>query len=210
MLDTSSLVDPKDHSVALFPVETNPTLEIQNTFWGYIIVSNEKMGIGPRIAQSMSWVFGGALTIAAIGMFVLPSALTGDGAFGLKLASSTLMAAMAALLFWYVSRGQMSEIQVDTRLGEIREVIRNRAGRPTIIGRYGFDSISNVFLDRSIGGSDRAALVLRYRNTAALVQVALGGIRELEQIKDRLGRDLMISSRNAEPLDAFEPQWARA
>ena len=89
MLDTSSLVDPKDHPVALFPVETNPTLEIQNTFWGYIIVSDEKMGIGPRIAQSMSWVFGGALAIAAIGMFVLPSALTGDGAFGIKLAAAT-------------------------------------------------------------------------------------------------------------------------
>ncbi len=87
----------------------------------------------------------------------------------------------------------MIGVEVDLRLGEVREVLSNRAGRTAVLSRYGFDAIGGVHLMRSgMGRSDASTLVLRYRNTSQVLRVAAGPEAALFGLRDRLGRDLMV------------------
>ncbi len=109
---------------------------------------------------------------------------------------------------WFASRGTKLEVQIDTAQGEVREIVRNRAGRPSLLGSYGFDAIGGVFIDR-INGQDRlpmghAVLVLRYLNTAQTMPVAAGREDDLAPLRDRLGRDLMVKTR-ARRADLMAP-----
>lgn len=168
-----------------------PTYSLDETYWGYIIRAREPLRPGVLVAQWVSWLFGAAFAVAALGLWVLPQAmLTGEG-IGLKIGASTVMAGAAMLLFWYSSRGTEAELQIDTSLGEIREVTRNRAGRPTLLARYGFDSIGGVHVDRS---GSRPRLVMRYGNTAQMVPVCAGSEEDLALLRNRLGRDVVLNA----------------
>ena len=76
-------------------------------------------------------------------------------------------------------------------VGEVREVICNRAGKPTTVGCYGFDTIGGVFLEYN-EDHETASLVLRYRNTSQTVHVAEGTEAQLISLRDRLAQDLMV------------------
>ena len=91
-------------------------------------------------------------------------------------------------------------------MGEVREVVRNRAGKSTLIGRYGFDSIGGVFIDRANAPSpDVATLVLRYRNTAQTLPVVRGEVSTLEALRNRLGKDLMMDIKPRRPERTIVP-----
>jgi hypothetical protein len=170
---------------------------IDETYWGYIVRSVEPTPLPVLLMQGIVWLFGVAFLVAAIGLWVLPSMVTHGPALGLKMGASVIMGSIAILSLWYASRGTQTEIQIDTRLGEVREVMRNRAGKASLVGRYGFDSIGGVFIDRAAPGAalTKGTLVMRYRNTAQTLHVATGGVTGLAPLRDRLGRDLMLVSR---------------
>jgi len=168
-----------------------PTYSLDETYWGYIIRANEPVAPGVTMAQWLAWLFGVSFVVAALGLWVLPQALMSGDGLGLKIGASSVMAGLAALLLWFASRGAEAELQIDTSLGEIREVMRNRAGRPTLLARYGFDSIGGVHVDRS---GSRARLVMRYGNTAQMVPVCSGSEEDLSVLRNRLGRDVVLSA----------------
>ncbi len=179
-------------------------IKIDETYWGYIIRSEEPDPVHIVIGQVIAWMTGACFAVVALGLWVLPSMAFGIGVLSMKLAASTVLGCMAALFLWFASRGGRTELQVDTSLGEIREIVRNRAGRSSLIGCYGFDSIGSVFLDRSVGKNGEANLVMRYRNTTQVVPVAHGPMTMLETLRDRLGRDLMTGpshSRRRPPVE---------
>lgn len=167
-----------------------PTCSLDETYWGYIIRAHEPVSPGVIVAQWLAWLFGVSFAVAALGLWVLPQALLSGDGLGLKIGASSLLAGLAALLLWFASRGAEVELQIDTSLGEIREVMRNRAGRPTLLARYGFDSIGGVHVDRS---GPRARLVMRYGNTAQMVPVCSGPEEDLGVLRNRLGRDVVLN-----------------
>ena len=164
---------------------------VDETYWGYIIRKDGNGNVGVAVAQVIAMVFGAAFVAAALGLVLMPAALMGSVDMVMRSGAAVLFGGMAAYLLWFASRGADSEFQVDNSLGEVREVVRNRAGRPTLVGRYGYDAIGGVFLDREKDG--RARLVLRYRNTAQTLQVASGREADLEVLRNRMGRDLMMA-----------------
>ncbi|WP_296424144.1 hypothetical protein [Yoonia sp.] len=167
---------------------------VEDIYWGYMVRSGLGPSIGVVIAQAASFFLGACLLTAAIGILVLPT-LMFDGDIGvMRMGAATLFGAMAAYLLWFASRGTRAELHVDTSVGEIREVICNRAGRPTTVGCYGFDTIGGVFLDER-EDENWATLVLRYRNTAQTVCVAEGTEAQLMPLRDRLGQDLMVQAK---------------
>ncbi len=181
------------------------TIKVDETYWGYVIRSEAPDPVYVVLGQAIAWLLGAGFAVAALGLWVMPSMAFGGGVLPMKLAVSTVLGCIAALLLWFASRGGRTELQVDTSLGEFREVVRNRAGRPSLVGRYGFDAIGSVFLDRAVGRQGEACLVMRYRNTTQVVSVAHGEIGMLESLRDRLGRDLMTSlppTRRRPPIDA--------
>ena len=167
------------------------TFSLDETYWGYIIRAEEPVPAGVTVAQWLSWILGASFAIAALGLWVLPQAMLSGDSLGLKIGASTVMAGFAILLLWFSSRGTEAELQIDTSLGEIREVTRNRAGRSTLLARYGFDSIGGVHVDRS---GPRPRLVMRYGNTAQVVPVCAGSEDELSLLRNRLGRDVVLNA----------------
>jgi len=185
-----------------------PCHEVEETHWGYIVRSTEATPIALVAAQVASWGIGVSLVVAAGAMWVMPAGPGRAEAPGMSIALSVLMLGVGALCLWYASRGVTSELQVDTKLGEVREVVRNRAGRPTPIGRYGFDAIGGVYIDVAAKGARRerdarGALVLRYRNTAQTLHVARGDLGTLAPLRDRIGRDLLVMRAHTGPRPDF-------
>ncbi len=170
---------------------------IDETYWGYIVRSTEAVPFSLWMMQFLSWGMGLGFCVVTLGLWVMPQAMFDGSVLGMKIGASVVTIALAAFCLWFASRGLDSEIQIDTKLGEIREVVRNRAGRPTLIGRYGFDAIGSVRIDV---GAERQGifqtpgqLVLYYRNAEAQLPVARGAVSKLGILRDRIGRDLMLS-----------------
>ncbi|WP_341366362.1 hypothetical protein [Yoonia sp. BS5-3] len=165
---------------------------VEDMYWGYAIRSGSGPSFGVALAQAVCFFFGVCLLTAAVGILVLP-ALFFDGGFGaMRLGSAALFGAFSAYLLWFASRGTQSEVHVDTSVGEIREVICNRAGKPSTVGSYGFDTIGGIHLEPA-KDNGVATLFLRYRNTSQTVCVAEAPEAQLVGLRDRLAQDLMVN-----------------
>lgn len=184
---------------------------VDETYWGYIVRSTEPPSMILVFSQAISWLVGIGFLVATLGFWLMPSAVFSSGVLGMKFGATVVTVASAVFCLWFASRGTDSEIQVDTQLGEVREVVRNRTGRSTLLGRYGFDAIGSVFID--LGGQTQrdanveGALVLRYRNTAQTLHVATGPMGLLGPLRDRLGRDMMLGRAGAKPGAVPTPEF---
>jgi hypothetical protein len=163
---------------------------VEDTYWGYIVRARSAPPMGMMIGQAVAWIMGIGLAMAGAGVWVLPATSAASEVLPLRFGVSIIFFAFAAILMWFASRGTEPELQIDTALGEVREVVRNRAGRPSLIGRYGFDAIGNVFVER--GAAGRGLLVMRYKNSAHVMPVAEGSEMALIRLRDRMGRDMML------------------
>ncbi|MEL6840479.1 MAG: hypothetical protein AAFP85_14395 [Pseudomonadota bacterium] len=165
---------------------------VEEIYWGYIIRAGHGPSLGVAIAQAVCFFFGVCLLTAAAGLLVLP-ALFFDGGIGtMRLGAAALFGGFATYLLWFASRGTQAEVHVDTSIGEVREVICNRAGKPTTVGAFGFDTIGGIYLNTD-ESTDRAILSLQYRNTSQTVMVAEGTEAQLVSLRDRLASDLMVT-----------------
>ena len=187
---------------------------VDETYWGYVVRSTQKPPLAVSILQGAAWLVGLAILLATLGLWLVPDAILEPGVIGLKIGLTAVMVGVSLLLMWFASRGTQTEIQIDTRLGEVREVVRNRAGFGTLIGCYGFDAIGSVFIDvaegRTRSETTEGRLVLRYRNTAQTLEVARGIMRGLGPLRDRIGRDLMVSPRARDRARAPMPRFDMA
>jgi hypothetical protein len=126
--------------------------------------------------------------------------------------ASAFILSISLLFLWFASRGTRRELQVDTRLRELREVVRNKYGTSTLMGRMSFDGIGSVFIARNHDPRHRPRLVLRIGNTARLIAVAEGSEAELGDLRNRLGRDLLpgeAAPAAARPAPGGEPVFPR-
>lgn len=175
---------------------------VEETYWGYILRCTEVEQIWVRIAQGAAWFAGICFAVAAVGLWAVPMTQFEAEILPMKLGATFVLAGIAVYLLWYASRGTHSELQVDTCLGEVREIVRNQAGRPTLLGRHGFDAIGGVLIDRSTLRRGRACLVLHYGKTAQFMPVAWGFEAELTALRDKMGHDMMIRPANPQRQSA--------
>lgn len=166
---------------------------VEDTFWGYQITTGRAPAIGVIIAQVLSYFIGACLLTLAIGMVTMPVVFSDNDVGVVHIAAAVLYAAVAVYLLWFASRGSQSEVHVDTSVGEIREVIGNRAGKPTTVGTCGFDAIGSVALEPT-ADPDIFLLVLQYHGSDQRMSIAEGGEAQLIPLRDRLMRDLMIDA----------------
>jgi hypothetical protein len=176
----------------------SPSVHVSDAYWGYIIASPLADRRWAEVGQTASWIAGMAFLIAAIGLWLLPGASVASDVMAMKFGLSTVLGGIASVLIYYASRGVRTEIQVDTKLGEIREIVRNSAGRTSLISKLRFDMIGGVFLDRTNADRGETALLLRFLNTPKVMLVAVGPTEHLEQLRNRLGRDLLAVTKRQE------------
>lgn len=178
---------------------------IDETYWGYIIRRTTRRMSVQDILMVLSGVLGFAFIFSSLGMWLISGGGVGVGAFSMKLGLSVLWVAIGVQLILYSRRGGVTELQIDNRLGEIRQMIRRRSGRVIPVSRYGYDSISSVFLHRDAGGPDEAAIMLRFHHTNSVVQAAIGPVVAVEALLQRMGRDLLVRPQQGE--GSVDPDW---
>lgn len=166
---------------------------VKEKHWGYIVKSNSKPKVLLVALQAVSLVFGALLGGAAIVLLTFPGLFTNEIDFAFRAVLGIIFASIGFYLLWYATRGFVIELQVDMSRGEIRERVRNRAGRSTRLGNYGFDAVSSVFIDRSDMRGDIATLMLRFQDSTQIVPVAWGTVSDLEPLRERLAQDLILS-----------------
>lgn len=191
------------------PAKTG-AFSVDETYWGYIIHKTGRPSLTIVALQVLCMFFGAAFLAAGLGLLLLPDVMSTSVDIAMRAGAAVLFFAFAAYLLWFASRGTESEVQVDNALGEVREVVRNRAGKSTLLGRYGYDAIGGVFLDRSGSSQGQATLMLRYRNTAQTMPVVSGSVDELSPLLTRLGRDLMMDVTPRRVEKTIAPRRLRA
>jgi hypothetical protein len=165
------------------------TLAVRTTYWGYRI-HGRRTSVRLVGLQAVCWALGVAMVAVAIGIWVAPQAAGSVGVISFKLGASVLFASLSALLLWHSSRGTILAVEVDHRLGEVREVLCNRAGRATVLSRYGFDAVAGIMTQETAAG--RAMLALRLRDTDEVLLVAEGSAQALDGLAERIAQDLML------------------
>jgi len=168
----------------------------EETHWGYIVRATCASGHRLIPSQSLSLLTGAALIAASIGMWLIPGLLVNGDALIMRMFATVTFLSAAALLLWYASRGVVSEIQIDNGRGEIREVVRNHAGKMSLLACYSFDSIGGVFTEPT-DAEDAACLLLRYRNSDETFAVAQGRPAALNALCDRISNDVMVGATDA-------------
>ncbi|WP_322891689.1 MULTISPECIES: hypothetical protein [unclassified Yoonia] len=167
-----------------------PPLSVEDAYWGYIIRSDKGESLGFVMLQSASFLLGVGLLIGAVGMIALSPLVFGAELTPFRMAAAVLFGAGAAYLLWFASRGTQTEIQIDTSAREIREVIRNRAGRPSTVGTHDFDAMTDVFVQDD-DESDGAMLVVQDGDSGLSICVAKAPFARLTALEDRIARDVL-------------------
>ena len=177
-----------------------PQFSVEETYWGYIVRPDGRPRLSIRLQQWLATLIGAGFMTAALGLILVPQLTVESMDFTMRAAAAIMFAGVAIFCLWFASRGAVAELQIDNNLGEVREVVRNRAGQSTLLGVYGFDAIGGVYIERKQGALSE--LVLRYRNTSQTLPVACGHALTLERLRDRLGQDLMLGHQ-VEPANEF-------
>lgn len=171
---------------------SSPSFRVIDSNKGYIVEGDGVKNVTMAMLQGIARIFGACFLAVAIG--VLAFATIGQDIIDMTLrgGAAVISAGIAIYFLWFSSRGSHPEIQIDLKNTEVRQAIRNKTGRTSILSRFKFDEIGGVFIDRSFGGDGEALLVLRYKNTPQTMSVAQGSLSDLEALRDRIGKDLMV------------------
>lgn len=162
----------------------------EDVFWGYKVRSRDTAPVSVLVVQTVCFFLGACLLTATFGVLVLPTLFFDGGVGFMRIGAAVFMGAIGFYLLWYASRGSIPEIHVDRKAREIREVVANRFGGPTLVGLYSFDEISGIYLepDEATGQSQ---LLLEYNDTAQTISVAAGTEAQLLSLRDRIAQDLL-------------------
>lgn len=172
------------------------TFAVEDAVWGYKIKSGRRASFAVALGQAVSFFFGVCFLTAALGILLLPTLFFGGDFGAMRVGSAALFGAGAAYLLWFASRGTHAEVHVDTSTNEIREVIANRAGKPTTVAVYGFETISGIFLENN-DQNGLTQLVLHSGDGIPAMLVAEGTEVQLIPLRDRLARDLVGQPKGA-------------
>lgn len=163
-------------------------LNIENQPWGYVIRSGHRTPLDVLVGQGLAYFFGVCLIIAALGIMFMPGLFSSADMGVMRIGAATLFGAGAVYLLWFATRGGRVDVEVDSKGREIREVIQNRTGKPTIISTYPFDDIGGIYLEAA-GGTAPEQLLMGYHGQ--MILLAEGETDELTALRTQLSRDLM-------------------
>ena len=164
-------------------------LTVDTRRWGYVLNAPGMTYAELTIAQRLSVLLAAYLLAFAIGcatpwVFGLTSAFD-----PMRLAVVLFFAALALPFGWYATRGNKAYIYVNLYRSELREVVPNLIGRPTVIRRMPFSEIGGVRIDHQ-GEGERAVLMLWQNGEWRRIAKLDGQRRHLTTLRERLARDL--------------------
>ena len=168
---------------------TDPQDLVEVRRWGYILNAPGKTYKGLNTLQRLSVLFCAYLLSFSLS-FATPILLgIGHGIDPMRLAGAVFLTVLAVPFGWYATRGNKAYVYVNLFRNEVREVVPNLIGKPTILRRVPFAEIGGVRIDHS-GPGDAAVLLLRRNGEWRRTAVLDGCRRELTHLREKLAQDL--------------------
>jgi len=167
------------------------------TYWGYVVTEGDRAQNRGHVFERLGKLVGLACLMASIGLWVLPGTLFGPDVIVMKLALTVGLLMCGAVMVWSARSGFNDEMQVDLVRKELRLGQRNISGDYRLSAQVGFADIGSVFLMRSKKRGEPTRLFLRIGNSDQALEVAEGRAQQLEDLKDRLTRDISNAARDA-------------
>ena len=164
---------------------------IEETYWGYVLTDPEDATGASSVSRAAALLGAVSFALAALTMWLMPGTLFSGAIMLSKAGLSLAFVAIAITLFRYSEREAAPEIQIDTGLGEIREVARTKTGRQVAVSRISFGEVGGIYVDRSARMPEKVRLLVRIGNSARTSEIARGPVQKIEQLRDRLGRDIL-------------------
>ncbi len=166
---------------------------ITETYWGYVIKSRRETSSASLVLQAAAFVFGAGFAAAALGFWMVPTALVQTDTFLMRGALSVFCVAFAYVLISYARRTGDVEWQFDLGLGEVRKVSGSRGGKGVLLAQLGFDAIHGFkIVDETSGNADKT-LALILHDGSASAEIARGAMAELTVVSARLRADFIGS-----------------
>ena len=156
--------------------------------WGYILNAPGKSYLQMNMMQRVS-VFVAAYLLAYSLSCLVPVAAGLNMHVDILCASASLLVGFLALPFiWFATRGTKAYIYINTYRNELREVVPNMIGKPTVLRRVPFKEIGGVRIDHGEAG-ERAVLMLWQGSQWRRVAVLEGGRHGLSSLREKLAKD---------------------
>lgn len=165
-------------------------LRVSETYWGYEIQDNANRFDSDRVTEPLLKFFGLVLVLAAYGQWFLPAVFFGNDAVFAKAVLCFFLGALGCWIYWSAGRGLQTSIEIDTTRRQVRVVRRNSKGRRSVGTVVPMQNIESAFIQRTKEMGMKPNLYLRMRDAHELLHVATGPELELEDILERLHRDL--------------------
>ena len=183
--------DTKTSYDMTLPFLTNLPEGVETRRWGYILSAPGTRSRELRNPQRLALLAGTVLLALAVTSLGRAFA----GAFDPVMAGAALIeAALTLPLFYYASRGTRAYVYVNLYRQEIREVVPNHIGKPTVLRRLPFEAIGGVEFEE-----ENDALVLRVQTEFGWRRVAqVDGCRiTASRLRDTLARDIFFAETEA-------------
>lgn len=175
-----------------------PPFRVHRAFWGTVVRAQGGPPILLQVAQGMVLAFGGAFAAGALALVLPPGAGAGAAPDAARGGMATVLISLSLLLLWFATRGGVVELQFDRARGELRELVRHRVGRATLVARHGLGDEAALLVDRARSASGRAALVLRLPGQDSLC-IAEGPEDAILALRRRLDPELRRAASPSRP-----------
>lgn len=173
---------------------------IDMTHWGYVVRKPAAQGIVHLFGTAISRFVGTLSLLIAAGFLLLPDGAQGEGVGAMKLGAMAMFTAIGLFLFLFGRQGGYPELHVDTLRGEVRVGSRGIKGKVRFSAILKFEDIASVYLLRSKTHNQPTRLFLRLKDFDGAIEVACGPEDALEELRQRVSRDLARDPRLPEAV----------
>ncbi|KPP87220.1 MAG: IncA protein [Rhodobacteraceae bacterium HLUCCA08] len=170
---------------------------VRDRYWGFTVAPLIQIDATELVLRGVALLVGGAAALAGLGLWLVPAVVFAGPALGIKMLGSVGLAMIAALLLRQGVRGRAVHLEVDTRLGELREVVTHMTGRTEVLSVHGVDTVTGIEMVQATDGAPRAQLQITVESGARLVAgegapFALAALQR--RLETALGRDTAVES----------------
>lgn len=169
---------------------TVPQIVVQGTDVGYDVLTRTPFGDRAVLIERVAAITGLALlALAVIGLYVGKGYhVQGLGA-GHMVAGAVLLTGGMAYL-WIAARGMRHQANFDLTRRELHYVVRNRLNTMRVLRTVKLEQITETFIETARDPGKPAKLFVRIGPGDDLIEVARGTEDELDELRDRIERDL--------------------
>lgn len=174
--------------------------------WGYILNAPGRTYAGMNLIQCLS-LFVAAYLLAFPLSWMIPqlAGFVASQSLLLGVTAAVVVALLSLPFVWFATRGTKAYVHVNLHRNEMREVVPNLIGKPTVLNSVSFKDIGGVRIDHGAAG-DRAVLLLceggRWRRIAMLD----GERHRLTRLREKLANDVLSDQMSLPEAPSHPPK----